>query len=212
MSYLSDLYLSVPTVSYCEKITGGLIERPYYAVGNAVFVIAGIIILLSGKGDKLARAFGWIAILVGLLSFVYDATYSHLFQVFDFAGMFIFATMLFFLNFKRINLQISQIYRWLIIIIGLAAFLILGGQSAHVIFAALVLAVIISEFFAKQKESRGTWYLAIALFLIGTIFWYLDLNKIVCDPSNIFNGRNIYHLLDAAVIYYLYKYYSKITI
>ncbi|MFA7244165.1 MAG: hypothetical protein WC080_02680 [Patescibacteria group bacterium] len=210
INYLSNLYNLPGTVSYCEQAIGHIIKRPFDTGGNIVFLIVGIIILLVGRNKALARAFGWTTILIWLLSSIWDATASFLFQIFDFTGMFIFVTLLLFLNFERMGLKVAKIYRWLVVILGAAIFLVFGGLSPHVFFGALVFAVIITEFLARQKYSRKLWYLGLASFATGFIFWIIDMNKLICDPTKIFSGRNLEHLFFSIAIYLLCVHYSKI--
>ena len=209
IEYFKNLYLASPTVTYCERATGGLIEQPFNAFGNIVFIFVGALILLNGKKNALSKSFGWTVILVGVFSFVYDSSHSFLFQVIDFLGMFIFVTLLLFLNFKNLELNISKTYRWLVVVLGVFIFLAFSRLSAHVIFGILVLAIIISEFFIKKQISRKNWYIGVTSFFIGVIFWLADLNRIYCDPTKIFNGRNLEHFFFAIAIYFLYLYYSR---
>ena len=69
------LLFSEPTINYCESAISGLIKRPYYALSNLAFFIVAIFIIKDGKGSKLSKAFGYIIILVGLLSFLYDSSF-----------------------------------------------------------------------------------------------------------------------------------------
>jgi len=209
IEYIQGLYRQSATISYCEQAVGEYVKRPFDTGGNIVFLIVGIIILVFGKKSLLSRAFGWTTIAIWLLSSMYDATASFLFQVFDFTGMFVFVTLLLFLNLKRMKLGIASIYRWVIIVLGAVIFLIFGGLSPHVFFGALVLSVIISEFLVKQAQSRKYWYFGLASFALGFVFWIIDMNKLVCDPTKIFSGRNLEHLFFAIAIYFLFVHYSK---
>jgi len=211
IEFISHLYNLVPTVDYCEQPTGHLIERPYYAISNFAFIVVGIVILLSNRKSPLAKAFGIAAVLVSVFSFVYDSTYSYLFQLFDVAGMYILVTMLIFLNLKRLKIEVPKIYRWLLIIISLIMFYFLKGEAGNVIFGFFVVSIIVSEWLNRESSSRLDWFVAIALFVSGFGIWLLDATKIWCDPNGIFNGRFIFHLFEAAAIYYLFRYYQKLN-
>lgn len=209
IEFIKNLYLQPATVDYCEKIVSGWIKRPFDTAGNIVFLILGIIFLIIGKKSKLSKIFGWTTLVIWLFSSLYDATASLLFQVFDFTAMFIFVTLLISLNLERLGLKISKIYRWIVIILGVIVFLFFRGLSPHIFFGVLVLTVIVSELSIKA-QSRKFWYFGITTFITGVLFWLVDLNKLVCDPTKIFNGRNLEHFFFSLAIYLIYAHYHQI--
>lgn len=221
IEFIKNLYYMVPTVSYCEQPTGGLIERPFYAISNIAFLIVGFLILSRGsfsrmrqlpadKKTPLSKAFGYSMIAVGLFSFVYDATYSYLFQLLDVAGMYIFITLVMYLNTQRLGLNLHKAWRWATLALGMIIFYFFKGEIGNVIFGLFILFVIISEWMIKEKISRKDWITGIVLFALGFGIWMFDATKLLCDPNNIFNGRGIFHLLEAAAVYYFYKHYLKL--
>jgi len=205
IQFIQNLYSQPATVDYCEKIVSGLVKRPFDTAGNVVFLVLGIIFLVIGKNQKLAKIFGWMTLVIWLFSSLYDANANLLFQVFDFTAMYIFITLLISLNFKRLGINLSAVFRWLIIILGVIVFILFRGLSPHVFFGTLVLTVIVTEFIART-DHRKYWYLGITSFMVGIIFWIIDLNKLVCDPTKIFSGRNLEHLFFAIAIYLIYKH------
>lgn len=87
-------FFSEPTIEYCEKPLQTIIKRPYYAISNLAFLFTGIYILYKGKKSKLSQIFGFTAITIGLLSFLYDASYLYISQLLDLSGMFLFVNIL----------------------------------------------------------------------------------------------------------------------
>ena len=87
----------LPTVSYCETPTGMFIERPGYFISNIPYILLGVY-LLTQKG-LYAKAFGIIAICVGVFSGIYDASYKFNAQLLDLAAMFLLVSFLVIINF-----------------------------------------------------------------------------------------------------------------
>lgn len=210
IDFIKNLYYIPPTVDFCEKATGGLIQRPFYALSNFAYIIIGLTILFSGKKSRVARAFSSAIVLVGILSLFYDATYSYFFQLLDLAGMFIFATLLVFLNLKRLEVRTHWTIRWIVVALGILVTYFLKGETGNIIFGLLVLFIIISEWFIDEKISKKDWLIGVALFLLGVLIWLPDATLTFCDPNNIFNGRGIYHVISAVAVYFLFGYYSKL--
>lgn len=203
-----------PTVEYCEKAIEGLISRPGYAVSNLPFIILGIILILRAKNNKLAKLFGVSAIIIGLCSFYYDASFTYLSQYIDWLGMFIFILILSLLNVKRIiNISNAKLYFYAFLIIIFYLLLSFITQQGTLFFGIGVIFVIFSEMYLLYKEQRKVdikWLVALLLFLVGFIARNLDLYGIICDPSNIINGRGILHYLSTLSIFLLYLYYTNI--
>lgn len=211
-NWLKNLFLSTPTVQYCEKPIGGIIERPYYALSNIGFIFIGVIILFRNKDNKLSKYFGWTAILVGILSLIYDSTYSYLFQLLDVFGMLTFITLLLFLNISRIGVKFGSWIRWVLIVFSITLTFVFKGQSGNIIFGTLILLTLASEFYlwSITKADHRFWLAGFILFLLGFGFWTTDVSKIFCDPTNIFNGRGLFHVFGALSIYFFYKFYSNL--
>lgn len=74
-----DVLFQPPTVEYCEVVLNAIIARPWYALSNIAFLIAGSVML--HQGGQHSKAFGGLALLVGTLSFVYDSTFTYLSQL-----------------------------------------------------------------------------------------------------------------------------------
>lgn len=203
---------SEPTIKYCENPTSGLIARPYYAISNIVFLIVGITILLKGKGSSLSKAFGLMAILVGLLSFLYDASYLYVFQLLDLTGMLLLINFLLYLNLSALykNKALTIVLQIMAILLGLISIIVFQGYSGDIVFGIFVLLYIASEIYLLQTgrhENYLKWLLPLVIFLIGFIFWFFDASKVYCASFGLLNGRAIFHFLNAIVIYYLYDYY-----
>lgn len=210
-----ELLLSIPTVTYCEKAVEGIIARPWYAISNIPFILLGIVIILKNRKSKLAWMFGSSSILIGIFSFIYDASFTYLSQYFDWLGMFIFVLLLFLLNLRRItNISTSFVINLGVIILVIYLILSFITQQGTLFFGLGVFSVIVTELYLVHKDSTGIsmlWLSAVVLFIIGFIARNLDLYGIICDPSNILNGRGLLHYLATISILFLYLHYRNLA-
>lgn len=221
---MRDLIISIfgewagvaPTVAYCETATGGFIGRPGYAVSNIPYIFLGIYLLIWKRDQKLAKEFGIISIAVGTASFIYDASFTFLAQTVDLAAMFTFVALLVGLNIQRI-VGFSRKHRWSLMFILTAIYtpltVLWEGSSGRIIFGLAVVTTIITEAYLSRRTEnyKGQKFLiALILFVVGFGIWLFDANQIICDPTNLFNGRAIYHYLTTFTIYFLWRHYSEI--
>ena len=208
MEYL----LSTPTVQYCEAALDMFIARPWYAASNLAFIVAGLILLM--RGGRYSRLFGILALAVGTLSFIYDATYTYLSQLFDLSGMLILIGVLLYLN---LSLIIKNRRRLLIglaisLALSLVAIIIFKGFAGNILFGLLVVIYIASEIYLlrTKKHSHGkAWAIAFGIFLLGFIFWLFDASHLYCTDFGLLNGRSIFHYTNALTIYLLFMFYLK---
>jgi hypothetical protein len=208
MEYL----LSAPTIQYCEAALDMLIARPWYAASNLAFIVVGLIILL--RGGKFSRLFGSLALLAGTLSFIYDATYTYLSQLFDLSGMLVLIGLLLYLNLSLIAKSQRSLVFGLVgsIIAILIAIIFFKGFAGNILFGLLVLTYVISEVYLirTKKHSHGrAWIFAFGVFVLGFIFWLFDASRLYCVDFGLLNGRSVFHYTNAVTIFLLYTFYTK---
>ncbi len=207
--------LAAPTVTYCEQAVRGLIKRPWSALSNLAFIGVGISILLSGKGSRLSRLFGGIALLIGVVSTFYDITYIYGLQLLDLTGMLVFVGLLLYLNLSALGLK-KRILPSISASIAFAVLLIVlfQGYMGDVVFGAYVVGVIITQlmlFKLKKHENQHLWLVAFGVFIVGFCFWLADSTRYYCSDFGLLNGRAIFHYCAAASIYLLFRFYDRQT-
>ncbi|OGE87863.1 MAG: hypothetical protein A3J07_04100 [Candidatus Doudnabacteria bacterium RIFCSPLOWO2_02_FULL_49_13] len=197
-------FLNLPaTIEYCEKAGNWLIARPFYAVSNFAYGFAAVAILVKGRGSRLSQIFAGLLLFIASMSFAYDTKDNFVTQLLDLFAIYIFLHTLIFLNLKnKIAARKLIIFQILVIVGAMAAIVLFRGYTGTLIIGGFVLAVLASQ----PELIRNP---AMALLTVGTIFWLLDVNKIYCDPRQIFNGRGAFHLLTAGSIYHLYSFYES---
>lgn len=210
-----DRLFSEPTVRFCEKVGSGLIKRPWYALSNFAYLIIGLIILRQSGKTFLGALFGFLALLIGTLSLIYDVTYLRLTQLFDIAGMLVFVLLLLFLAINAIKK--IPFKRYVLFAVPLLLLLIittysLGGQSGNIIFGTLIFVFLCLELYCYQIKIHTNYkhfIIAFVLVAIGFALWIPDNKGIFCFEFGLLNGRVIFHYLTAVAIYQLYLFYSS---
>lgn len=205
-------WLSEPTVRYCELPTDGFIKRPYYAISNIPFFISSFLILIEGRGSLLSKQFAFTSFLMGLLSFLYDSSYTYISQIFDLFGMMMFVNLLIYLNFKELfKARSLLLIQFIILVINMFLILSLQGYMGNIVFGGYILLVLFSEIYLVKKGVHSffrRWVLAFSIFVFGFVLWITDVKGIFCFEFGFLNGRAIFHLLSAFVVFLLFRYYS----
>jgi hypothetical protein len=207
-----------PLVSYCEQAVSGIIARPGYALSNIPYIVLGIWLL--SKKDRTARIFGLASLIIGSMSMLYDVTFTFGAQFFDQMGMLFFISTILYLNFGRLFPKLNRRY----ISAGLIALyivegiltLLARGDSLEAIWTINILAIIATELYtwhkSQPKYSLKLWLFGLGLYAVGQAIWLLDAYKVYCDPTNLFNGRGVFHYITTIVLYLLYRHYRDLNI
>jgi hypothetical protein len=206
-----DYFFKAPTIKYCEVATNALIARPWYALSNIAFLIVGLLILK--KGGRY-RILGAVALLIGILSFTYDASYTYLSQLLDLSGMLIFISILLYFNLRLLSSNRRKLISLLVagFVASICIIIIFRGYTGDVVFGLLVLSYIISELYilrTKRHINRRRWVIALGIFALGFIFWLCDASRIYCLDFGLLNGRAIFHYTNAVSIYLLFTFYRS---
>jgi hypothetical protein len=205
----------LPTVTYCEQPLDLLIKRPWYALSNFAYIGLGIYLLLK-KDDKLAKLFGFLSLLIGLCSFVYDSSFTYTSQLLDLFAMVLFATTLIFISVARLIKSRSTFIAGLFMLVVFAMLMIITfkGFAGNIAFGTLVSTYIVIElrnYMIGRRINMKYWYWGLSIFILGISFWYLDVNKLYCLELGLLNGRAVFHYLGAISVYLLYRFYSSQT-
>lgn len=205
-----DYLLQPPTIEYCEAALEAFVARPWYALSNVAFFIAGIAMLL--RGGKQARALGGLALLVGALSLVYDSTFTYLSQLFDLGGMLLLISYLLYLNLVRIvpRRQLVASLLGIGFVLSLCLIVMFKGYAGNVVFAVATLSYVVSEIYlirTKRHTHARLWVLAFIVFSIGVVFWLSDAAGVYCADIGLLNGRAVFHYTNAVAMYLLYRFY-----
>lgn len=208
------------TMSFCEGLVcDSWLIQPSNAISSLSFVIIGICLLNIMRKEKetgIFYLFPVSAILVGITSFLYHASWTFFFQVFDVSSMFMLSCLLLSFNLWRLgHLHFkSLILFYVVSVVSSSAFMVIvQGQSGEILFSIQVILLLGLELFMflkKHKIDYHYFYYSIATFLVAFIIWTLDAKEILCWKNNhFFQGHSLWHLLNAICFYFLYRFYKQ---
>lgn len=208
------------TLEFCESLLNGWVRQPANTWSNVGFLIVGVLIWQRTLAIKpWLRIFAVGSILIGFTSGFFHLSMTFAAQFFDVSSMFLTAGMLVVLNTVRLKwIKPTQIYKVLISmqIFAMLMMLIFQGGVGEIVFAAQIFFLVLSEIYLISKErptlqSYRWWVAAAASYGVATIVWILDIKKMWCNPENhIFNGHATWHLLNAVVVWCMFKFYDEV--
>jgi hypothetical protein len=198
------------------------VVEPANAWSNLGYVAIGIALIWLARGSRSAmlRAFGPAAIVVGVSSGVYHASYTFVLQILDFFAMYVLCYLLLAVNLRRLGAlgPRSWIAAYAALVAGTTALTVaadFAGIRIQWIVFALIVAIVASELLLRARAAASPyamrWFvLAIAAIAAGGVFSALDVTRTWCDPHHPFlQGHAIWHLLSAACLAFAYLHYRQ---
>src|SRR3569832_2447804 len=82
------------TMSFCEALTPGPLAQPANAISSLAFCVVGLSLYRTMKERNALLLFPISAFLVGITSFLYHASWTFIFQVWDVSSMFMLSCLL----------------------------------------------------------------------------------------------------------------------
>ncbi len=218
-------HMEVATIKYCENNLCSWITTPANTWTNLSYIIIGVFLCVQFLKAKknLDLFFGLVVLAVGISSFLYHASFSFVFQIFDYMGMYLFSSMLLVLNAKRLgwlkDKALVPVYL-LLTIVSCIPFIISKGSLGRGVFGFHILLVIITECLATkiQKEKGASvqhrsFFLTLVFFFVAYGFWILDSSGIWCDPNNHYvQGHAIWHVVNSLCFLSSLKFYRQFEI
>jgi hypothetical protein len=210
-----------PNIDWCEENLCAWIVNPANTWSNLPLILFGVWMIwaLRDHPDRFLRWFGPMALVTGLWSFAFHASYTFFFQFFDFFAMFLFAFLPVILNFRRIRI-LSGKHSLLWYVLGVVVFSALVPVGFALDFPIqllvffLILLVIGQEIFIRVKKLPATalgFFLAgLVLLAAGATFSALDLSRVFCTPDDhVFQGHAFWHVLTAAALWVMSIFYGR---
>jgi hypothetical protein len=210
-----------PNVDWCEREACGWIVNPADAWSNLAYLLGALamwwIARRAARGD-LAH-FAPASVAVGVFSFAYHASYSWLLQFFDFVGMFVFVGLVLARNAVRLGWLSAARERpfWLALVAAASACLpplFQAGIPIQATVLVLILASVAQELAlwrrAAAAERSGYASYGAALAALGTAaaFSLADVTRAWCRPDSLWQGHALWHLLSAAALVWLLRFYA----
>lgn len=201
---------------FCEALTRGPLAQPANAISSLAFVAVGIFLFRIARAGDVLLLFPISAVLVGIASFLYHASWTFFFQVFDVSSMFMLSCLLISFNVRRLGFiarsRLPFLYAALLIL-SIAGMIAIRGKSGEYLFGAEIAVVAALEGILASRRA-GTDYAdflkAFGLFLAAYAIWLLDVHEIVCAANDhLLQGHAVWHVLNAFCFYFLYRFYRQ---
>jgi hypothetical protein len=216
-----------PTITFCESNLCSHISQPANTWSNLAFVFVGILLwFLSRRSTStILKLLAPLAIIMGLTSFLYHASYTFFGQLLDLGSMFLFSSYLLVFNIRRLCGHIlsgkTLLFSYVIlnaVSIACVYFIrtIHGFNIGIPIFALQIIAVLVVEFFIRKKSVNYrliNLVIALAILVLGWGIWLLDYMKIWCDNATFhwINGHAMWHIISAISLIFVYKFYRQFS-
>lgn len=215
----------LPNYCFCENITSSAIAQPANAWSSLFFVIVGILVIFLSIKDKKTNPlttkwiygtlYGLIVSFIGVGSFYYHAKFNFFGQFLDVLGMYLIATIiLFYRYFTVVKNKVGWfIASFVLTNLFLASILYFFPGARRYIFATLIILILSLEYILMKKLkssiNRKFLYAAILTLLVAFIIWILDITKVWCQPTSVFQGHALWHILGALSAGLIYLYYHS---
>ena len=212
--------LAPATVKYHEDNLRSWIKQPANAWSNLAYVVVGVWLLARFETQDLATPLLLIpvtAILIGVTSLLYHASFSLLFQILDLCSMYLLSSVLIVLSARRVwHLGNGYFYLLYLVLVVTAVtlFLLIRKTSGIIIFGVHILAIIALEFVGLiaggVPVGYGSFAWMLALFLVALVFWILDYKRVLFTPGNHWiQGHAIWHVLSSFCFVFIYNHYRQ---
>lgn len=202
----------------CEADLCAWIAQPAAAWSNIGFVIAASIIWKCARESEdrsLARLLAPIALATGLASFAFHATGTLAGQLVDQSVMFLETALFMTIGERRFRrASAARSLATYVGVVGISVAMLLEVPTSGIaLFVAhgVVIVGIESVTVWKTRHYSVRWALyAVATLAASFALWWLDAERIVCDPDNhLFTGHAAWHLLGALSFLFWYRHFAQ---
>lgn len=211
--------------TFCEASRDGVVKQPANTVSNFGFVLAGLLIgwhvarrgtRADEFGDGVATSYAALVVLLGPGSAAMHATESACGGHLDMLSMYLIAS---FAAAWCIARLLRRRGSWRPLFVGLVGACEIVGASGLAVpvvmfagnaaFAALLLVTVVVEAWLSRRDRRPIRWGVAALVVLLVAFgvWIMD-QRGWCDPHSLLQGHAVWHLLNAAAAYCLFRQFA----
>jgi hypothetical protein len=210
-----------PNVDWCEREACAWIVNPADSWSNLAYLLGALamwwLARRAARGD-LAH-FAPASCAVGVFSFAYHASYTWLLQFFDFVGMFVFVGLVLARNAVRLGWLSAARERafWLAFVAAASACLpplFHAGIPIQATVFVLILASVAQELALwrraapAERSGHASYWAALAALGAAAAFSLADVTRAWCRPDSLWQGHALWHLLSAAALVLLLRFYA----
>lgn len=209
----------LPDDCFCEGLRESLIRQPANAWSSLAFVVVALWVAVRlSRAVRAGRAvlagaetglFLGALVLIGLGSAFYHASLTFVGQVFDVSGMYLVAT---FILLHRLGPRFGAPPLVSALVFVLANGVLMAAQVTtpslrRIVFGVLLVWALAVEW--RSSRAGRPWLTAAAFFMaLAFAIWFVDLRRLMCDPSSLIQGHAAWHLLGALAAACLYRSYE----
>lgn len=225
-------------IQFCEAMNfSGVIRQPVNTWSNLSYLLFGILLIDYGikdfqkkDSDNLLTRFPSFTILWGISqvyvfigSFTYHASATYFFQQLDMSGVLAACTIPLFyaigrcflvwrkrptINFILFNhtLVIASI---ILLNLALAYFDLLLRELVGVFIGFTILFIGIPYCFYVIRATYRYFIFAMLFLTAAIICWFVDKERLFCNPESIFQAHAMWHILTTASLYFLYRFFKS---
>jgi hypothetical protein len=219
--------VGAPNISWCEPMRCSLVTAPANTWSNLGYIIVALFFWWQVRAralrDRAVTAFGPTALAMGLFSLIYHASNNYVTQMFDFIGMYLYVYLMLVINIRRLTgmaRRPGRLLYWALVVAttGITHLSYVLGFKFQLLIVFIVVAIVATEIvYSRQSDKQKFQYrdfvLAIIFICVGESFSLLDVNRVWCQPENLFlHGHAIWHLLGSVSIYFSYRHYRQIPL
>ncbi|MCM0605167.1 MAG: ceramidase domain-containing protein [Xanthomonadaceae bacterium] len=195
-----------PNLKWCEASLCSWITEPANTWSNLAYLIAAIVIFKMSEKiqSKTLKRVAKYSFWVGVMSFLYHASYNFFAQVLDFFGMYLITFLCLNISFIRMGWMSKERepkYFWLSIVGALGMMFLLRylklpyqGIILVLVTLNLGLEIWLKRLNGARVSMKNFWWCQGAMVVAFT-FSVLDAKRIFCDPENHFiQGHALWHV------------------
>ncbi len=211
------------TLKFCEAHVCAWIVAPAETWSNLAYLLVGFWLIFRGR-SRVETRLGLYAIVVGICSSLFHASYTYAFETLDLASMF-------FLGFEILYQALGRL-GWirgkspiplfgLLLAGGVALLLSTRGADRLLVFTGLIALGVWFELLIFVRERRyrregrtvppidyAPFGWSLGLFAVAFGFWVLDYQGILCVPDrHFFSGHAAWHVVNAGCFLTLSRFY-----
>lgn len=208
---------------FCESFDS---QSPIRQIANTIsslaFVFTGIGLMTRPKRSSrmplvYSVIMGLSTVIIGVGSAFYHASLTFAGQFFDVLGMFLLAAFALVYAWERI----LELPRAATLSLYLSLNLVLSGlqltipETHRYAFAIVLIVALLFESYYRLKRKpqidARPLHFATGLLAVAYFIWILDNTRLVCFETSLLQGHALWHILDAASVLLLYRYYVSET-
>lgn len=207
-------------LGFCEQSLCAWVKQPGNTWSNVGYLAMGFWIWNRARKDGIlsVRMLAISAWITGVGSAFFHASGTRWAGAIDLLGMFLGTGALTALNVRRwlnsgLGIAWSVFGFVSLSLMGVAGSFPNSERWVYVLSGPCCLIELGLYFRDRPRTVYRKYLLAWLSVGLATLFWWLDIQNILCDPRNhVLSGHALWHLLSAVAFYFLYLFYKQFSV